>query len=94
MPQGGVNNGEDLLSALKRELEEETSIKSIKILKELNQSKIIDWKRLKIKLRSDFSVKTSGKNNYELLRNLDVNTIVPIIRCCSTIVIVLVGYLC
>ena len=38
MPQGGVNNGEDLLSALKRELEEETSIKSIKILKELD-----DW---------------------------------------------------
>ena len=38
MPQGGVNNGEDLLSALKRELEEETSIKSVKILKELD-----DW---------------------------------------------------
>ena len=31
---------------------------------------------------------------YELLRNLDVNTIVPIIRGGSTIVIVLVGYLC
>ncbi len=37
MPQGGVNNGEDLLSAMKRELEEETSIKSIKILKELDE---------------------------------------------------------
>lgn len=31
---------------------------------------------------------------YELLRHLDVNTIVPIIRGGSTIIIILVGYLC
>ena len=37
MPQGGVNDGEDLYSALKRELEEETSIKNIKILKEIDE---------------------------------------------------------
>ena len=37
MPQGGVNDGENLLNALRRELEEETSIKSIKILKELDE---------------------------------------------------------
>jgi len=36
MPQGGVNDGEDYLSAMKRELLEETSIKSIKVLKELD----------------------------------------------------------
>ena len=35
MPQGGVDDGEDYLSAMKRELFEETSIKSIKILKEI-----------------------------------------------------------
>ena len=35
MPQGGVNIGEDHLSAMKRELLEETSIKNIEILKEL-----------------------------------------------------------
>ena len=35
MPQGGVNEGEDFLSAMKRELQEETSIKSFIILKEL-----------------------------------------------------------
>ena len=36
MPQGGVEKGEDYLSAMKRELYEETSIKSIKVLKELD----------------------------------------------------------
>ena len=35
MPQGGINKGEDFISAMKRELMEETSIKNIKILKEL-----------------------------------------------------------
>ena len=35
MPQGGVDIGENYLSAMKRELAEETSIKSIKILREL-----------------------------------------------------------
>ena len=35
MPQGGVDKGEDYLAAMKIELYEETSIKSIKILKEL-----------------------------------------------------------
>jgi putative (di)nucleoside polyphosphate hydrolase len=37
MPQGGVNPGENLLSAMRRELLEETSIKSIKILKEIDE---------------------------------------------------------
>tara|TARA_B100000886_G_scaffold15527_1_gene9982 strand:+ start:11125 stop:11595 length:471 start_codon:yes stop_codon:yes gene_type:complete len=35
MPQGGVDEGEDYFSAMKRELEEETSIINVKILKEL-----------------------------------------------------------
>mgnify|MGYP001457501524 CR=1 FL=1 len=36
MPQGGVNHGEEFIDAMKRELEEETGIKNIKILKEIN----------------------------------------------------------
>ena len=35
MPQGGVDKGEDYIAAMKRELIEETSIKNIKILKEI-----------------------------------------------------------
>ena len=35
MPQGGVDSHEDFLKAACRELEEETSIKSIKLIKEL-----------------------------------------------------------
>ena len=36
MPQGGVEIGESYLSAMKRELYEETGIKSIKILREID----------------------------------------------------------
>ena len=36
MPQGGIDEGEDNLSAMKRELFEETSIRNIKILREIN----------------------------------------------------------
>ena len=38
LPQGGVNKNEDLLCAANRELKEETSVESVKLIKEIN-----DW---------------------------------------------------
>ena len=37
MPQGGVEKNEDYIDAMKRELREETSVTSIKILKEFDE---------------------------------------------------------
>ena len=36
MPQGGVNENENIFQAAKRELQEETGIKSVKLIKELD----------------------------------------------------------
>ena len=37
MPQGGVDEGEDYITAMKRELLEETGIQNIKIIKEIDK---------------------------------------------------------
>ena len=38
MPQGGIDDGEDYLSAAFRELEEETSIKEVELIKEIDET--------------------------------------------------------
>jgi putative (di)nucleoside polyphosphate hydrolase len=38
MPQGGIDVGENYIDAMKRELVEETSIKNIKIIKQIEQT--------------------------------------------------------
>ena len=38
MPQGGIDDGEDSLKAAFRELEEETSIKNVKLIKEIEET--------------------------------------------------------
>ena len=37
MPQGGINDNENILEAAQRELLEETGVKSVKLIKELNE---------------------------------------------------------
>ena len=37
MPQGGVDEGEDYITAMRRELREETSIQNIEIIKEIDK---------------------------------------------------------
>ena len=73
MPQGGVDKNEDLLQAAKRELEEETSIKTVKIIKELNEWQTYDlptnllgklWEgKYRGQKQKWFIMKFLGKNN-------------------------------
>ena len=73
MPQGGVDKNENFLSAMKRELYEETSIKSIKVLKQLDglfeyelpQNLLgIIWKgRFRGQKQKWFIARFIGKNN-------------------------------
>ena len=43
MPQGGVDEGEDLLNAAYRELKEETSIFNVKLIKEIEENSTYDF---------------------------------------------------
>ena len=60
MPQGGVNQNENFLQAAKRELEEETGIKSVKLIKELNGWFKYDLPKYLLGKSDEINVKTKN----------------------------------
>ena len=72
MPQGGVDENENLLQAAKRELEEETGVKTTKLIKELDNWLTYDlpknllgkiWKgKYRGQKQKWFIMKFTGKN--------------------------------
>ena len=79
MPQGGVDKGENLLAAAYRELEEETSIKNVKLIQEINGTMTYElpdhllgiiWKgKYKGQKQKWFIVKFNGQEN-----EININT--------------------
>ena len=82
MPQGGIDEGEDFYQAALRELEEETSIKSVKLIKEIEKFTTyhlpdhllgIIWKgRFKGQKQKWFIVKFNGDE-----KEININTKTP-----------------
>ena len=82
MPQGGINNGEDFYEAAIRELEEETSIKTVSLIKEIdgittyllpNHLIGIIWKgKYKGQKQKWFVVRFNGEE-----KEIDINTKYP-----------------
>ena len=82
MPQGGVDEGEDNLKAAFRELEEETSIKSVELIKELDGTLTYDlpdrllgiiWKgKYKGQKQKWFLMRFTGNDN-----EININTSNP-----------------
>ena len=64
MPQGGVDEGEDNLKAAFRELEEETSIKSVELIKELDGTLTYDLPDRLLGIFGKVSTKVRSKNGF------------------------------
>ena len=73
MPQGGIDEGENYFDAALRELKEETSIKSVELVKEISKYTTYDlpdrllgiiWKgKYKVQKQKWFIVKFNGEEN-------------------------------
>ena len=82
MPQGGVDEGEDFLSAAYRELEEETSIKNVELITEIDEITTYElpnhllgkiWKgKFKGQKQKWFLMRHLGSDN-----EIDINTSKP-----------------
>ena len=82
MPQGGVDEGEDLLTAALRELEEETSIKNVELIKEIEE--IMTYELPKHLLGIIWKGKYKGQNQKWFLmiflgndNEININTMKP-----------------
>ena len=62
MPQGGVDKGEDFITAMRRELIEETSIKNIKILKKYKICINMSYQTIWLELFGEVNLEVKGKN--------------------------------
>ena len=78
MPQGGVDNNEDLLTAALRELKEETSIESVELIQEIDETTTYElpknllgiiWKgKYKGQIQKWFLMRFNGKESEINLR--------------------------
>ena len=64
MPQGGVDDGEDYLTAAYRELEEETSIKDVKLIQELEGSTTYILPKHLLGIYGKVNIKVKSKNGF------------------------------
>ena len=86
MPQGGVDIGENFITAMKRELAEETSIRNIKIIKEIEKiyqyelpknlntknAEFIDWKWIEPKMLPEIIVSFKRDLYINLLKEINL----------------------
>ena len=80
MPQGGVDNNEDLLTAALRELKEETSIESVELIQEIDETTTYElpknllgiiWKgKYKGQIQKWFLMRFNGKESEINLRTI------------------------